>query len=187
MNITFGMFLDGANWSGKPASLGEITCGPGSFLTFLEQRTGLSGIEVSLPERINEYMQKIAAVDPAWCRASFQLDAWSTAKQMLALRDELYLNGWNGVDAPGERLQALALLEASALPLAPGIPDRLKLLLDELQNSTFSDTLILQDEFDLLPFYWQKVIAQLEKCGMKIICSHTADGAPPTNNQTCRK
>ena len=179
MNITFGMFLDGANWSDKTASLGEITCGPGSFLTFLEQRTGLSGIEVSLPERINEYMQKIAAVDPAWCRASFQLDAWSTAKQMLALRDELYLNGWNGVDAPGERLQALSQLEACALPLAPGIPDRLKSLLGELENFTFSDTLVLLDEFSLLPFYWQKIISRLEKCGMKIIQNSSVTAGQP--------
>ena len=75
MNITFGMFLDGAQWSEKSASLGEIICGPGAFLALLEQRTGLSGVEVSLPERINEYSAKIEAVDPEWCRASFQLDS----------------------------------------------------------------------------------------------------------------
>lgn len=169
MNITFGMFLDGAQWSDKSASLGEIICGPGAFLALLEQRTGLSGGDVSLPERINEYRAKIEAVDPEWCRASFQLDSWSTAKQMLALRDELYLNGWNGIDAASDRLKALAGIEASPLSLSGGIPDRMKRLLAELENFTFSDTLYIRDEFELLPFYWQKIIAQLEKCGMKII------------------
>ena len=137
MNITFGMFLDGAQWSEKSASLGEIICGPGAFLALLEQRTGLAGVEVSLPERINEYLAKIEAVDPEWCRASFQLDSWSTAKQMLALRDELYLNGWNGIDAASDRLKALARIEASPLSLSGGIPDRMKRLLAELENFTF--------------------------------------------------
>ena len=169
MNITFGMFLDGAQWSKKTASLGEISCGPSTFLALLELRTGLAGIETSLSERINEYQAKIAAVNPEWSRASFQSDSWSTAKKMLALRDELYLNGWNGVDANSARLEALARIEASPLPLSCGIPDRMKRLLDELENFTFSDTLYIRDEFELLPFYWQKIITQLEKCGMKVI------------------
>jgi hypothetical protein len=73
MNITFGMFLDGAQWSKKKASLGEIVCGPASFLALLEQRTGLAGIEVTPPECINEYRAKIEAVKPEWCRLSFSL------------------------------------------------------------------------------------------------------------------
>ena len=169
MNITFGMFLDGTQWSKKKASLGEIVCGPASFLALLEQRTGLAGIEVTPPERINEYRAKIEAVKPEWCRASFQLDDWSTAKQMLAMRDELYLNGWNGVDTASDRLKALAQIEASSLPLSSGIPDRMKRLLAELEQFTFSDTLTLRDDFELLPFYWQKIITRLEKCGMEII------------------
>ena len=169
MNITFGMFLDGAQWSVKSASLGEIICGPSSLLALLEQRTGLSGVDVSLPERINEYLSKIKAVNPEWCRVSFQLDSWSTAKQMLALRDELYLNGWNGVDANSDRLKALARIEKSAPSLSSGMPDRMKRLLAELEKFTFSDTLCIRDDFELLPFYWQKIINQLGKCGMKII------------------
>ena len=53
MRITFGMSLDGAEWSGKPASLGEIKMGPQQFLDWLESRLGLSGIPVSAPERID--------------------------------------------------------------------------------------------------------------------------------------
>lgn len=169
MNITFGMFLDGAQWSVKSASLGEIICGPGAFLALLEQRTGLSGVEISLPERINEYRAKIESINPEWCRASFQLDSWSTAKQMLALRDELYLNGWNGADGNSDRLKALARIEKSAPPLSSGIPDRMNRLLAELEKFTFSDTLCIRDDFELLPFYWKKIINQLGKCGMEII------------------
>ena len=59
MKITFGMYLDGAQWSEKTASLGEIVCGPASFLALLEQRTGLAGIPVSASERIDVYRSKI--------------------------------------------------------------------------------------------------------------------------------
>lgn len=179
MNITFGMFLDGAQWSVKSASLGEIICGPGAFLAQLEQRTGLSGVEISLPERINEYRAKIESINPEWCRASFQLDSWSTAKQMLALRDELYLNGWNGADGNSNRLKALARIEKSAPPLSSGIPDRMKRLLAELEKFTFSDTLCIRDDFELLPFYWQKIINQLGKCGMKIIVLPPEENSSP--------
>lgn len=179
MNITFGMFLDGAQWSVKSASLGEIICGPGAFLALLEQRTGLSGVEISLPERINEYRAKIESINPEWCRASFQLDSWSTAKQMLALRDELYLNGWNGADGNSNRLKALARIEKSAPPLSSGIPDRMTRLLAELEKFTFSDTLCIRDDFELLPFYWQKIINQLGKCGMKIIVLPPEENSSP--------
>ena len=86
MRITFGMSLDGAEWSGKPASLGEIKMGPQQFLDWLESRLGLSGIPVSAPERIDEYRRKIERVNPQWCRVSFELDPWSTARQLLARR-----------------------------------------------------------------------------------------------------
>lgn len=172
MKITFGMYLDGAQWSEKPASLGEIVCGPASFLALLEQRTGLAGIPVSAPERIDAYRSKIKSAKPAWCQDSFRLDDWSTASRMLALRDELFLNGWNGSAAPSKRLEALALVERTPLPLPPGLPERMQLLLETLKHFKFSDTLILQDDRPLLPWLWEKIITRLEKCGMKVICQN---------------
>ena len=169
MDIIFGMFSDDAAWSQNNASLGEIVCGPGMFLDLLEQKTGLSGVPVSAPERINEYMQKIGVVFPDWCRESFQLDKWSTAKQMLAMRDDLCLNGWNKSDAPSRKMKALEQIESSLLALSPGIPDRMAAVYAELENFTFRDTLYLTDDFDLLPGYWQKIICKLEECGMKVV------------------
>lgn len=168
MQLTFGMFLDGADWSQNAASLGEIKMGPLQFLGWLESRLGLDGVSVSAPERINEYMQKIRQSDPAWSRASFELDAWSTAKQMLAWRDELFENGWDGKSGPSERLKTLAALEAAPGPLSPGIPDRMKAVLNELRKYHFSDTLILQDPFELLPYFWKQIIDQLQQCGMTV-------------------
>ena len=86
MHITFGMFLDGSEWSSEAASLGKIVCGPLQMLQVLEERLGLSGIQSSTPERINQYVEKIKAVTPDWCRESFRLDAWTTAQQLLLAR-----------------------------------------------------------------------------------------------------
>ena len=162
------MFSDGAEWSSKSASLGEIKVGPLSFLSWLESHTGLDGVSISAPERINEYMQKIRRVDPAWCRASFETDSWSTAKQLLAWRDDLMENGWDGRSGESERLKALSALEADPGPLSPGIPDRMKRVLTELQDYHFADVLFLQEPFGLLPYLWKQVIEQLQQSGMSV-------------------
>ena len=170
MRITFGMFLDGAEWSPAAASLGEIKLGPLQFLAWLESRLGLDGVAISAPERINEYMRKIRQVDPEWCRASFGLDSWSTAKQMLAWRDELCENGWDGKSGSSERLKTLAALEADGGPLSPGLPDRMKAIVAELPKHHFTDTtLVLQDPFELLPYRWKQVVGLLRQRGMTTV------------------
>jgi len=53
------------------------------MLQVVEGRLGLSGVQSSTPERINQYVVKIRKVDPGWCKASFGLDSWATAQQLL--------------------------------------------------------------------------------------------------------
>ena len=183
MKITFGMFLDGTEWSSQTASLGEIKMGPLQFLAWLESRLGLDGVPVSTPERINEYMQKIRRTAPSWCEASFKLDSWSTAKQMLAWRDELFENGWDGKSGSSERLKTLAALEADSGPLSPGVPDRIKTILAELRKYKFSDTLVLQDPRDLLPYEWKQVIGQLRESGMTLCEPEPAEPCIPEKIQ----
>ena len=89
MQIKFGMYFDGRRWStGKSAVLGEITAGPLQFAALLEEFTCLDGIRKTVPHRINEYREEIAALDPPWCRKSFSSDPWSTAKKLLEWRNE---------------------------------------------------------------------------------------------------
>ncbi len=179
MRITFGMSLDGAEWSWKPASLGEMKAGPQQFLGWLESRLGLDGVTVSAPERINEYQQKISRMNPAWCRASFELDPWSTAKQLLAWRDELVENGWDRRSAGTPRLETLAALEADPGRLSPGIPDRMLAVLEELPRHPFDGTLYLVDEMEHLPYLWRQVISQLEGCGMMIAGAESGNTYSP--------
>ena len=180
MRITFGMSLDGAEWSGKPASLGEIKMGPQQFLDWLESRLGLSGIPVSAPERIDEYRRKIERVNPQWCRVSFELDPWSTARQLLAWRDELVENGWDFRRAGTPRLEALAALEADSGTLSPGVPDRMLAVWSELPHHRFDgDTLRLAEPRELLPYLWRQLILRLEGCGMAVFAAGTGNSCCP--------
>ena len=115
MYLTFGMHLDGVDWSNKPASIGELTLGPLGMLNLLETRLGLTAPNVHQAERINQYMARLQACDGPgqWFHDSFQADPWSTAKQMLFWRDQLVEAGWDGqreIDASA-RLQALTKVE----------------------------------------------------------------------------
>jgi len=134
MNIVFGMHLDGSEWSRDPASLGQLQLGPTGLLSLLETQLGLNGLTAHPAQRINEYMQRLEQADrpDAWFHNSLQADSWSTAKQMLAWRDELIGAGWNGLadGATSPRLLSLADVEAvDGLPLSPGREDRLQAVL----------------------------------------------------------
>ena len=80
MHLTFGMFLDGAQWSDKEASLGEVRLGPTGMLGFLETWLGLLTRPVSLAWRINEYLERMKRCDSTdkWFHLSLEADPWST-------------------------------------------------------------------------------------------------------------
>lgn len=179
MQITFGFYLDGAEWSAKPASLGEIACGPLQLLQLLEGRLGLSRQESPPPVRIDEYARKIALAVPDWCRKSYELDSWSTAKQLLAWRDELLENGWNGETGGSPRLEALAAIETKLVPFPPGRPERLHALLTALKGKTFTDKLILREPAAQLPSLWRQLVEILGSCGMQTVEEKEVKSAHP--------
>ena len=129
IRIHFGLYQDGVEWSDSAHSLGELRVGPLGLLSFLEGRLGLRGIETHQAIRINQYLRRLEQLDAPdiWFHDSFLTDPWSTARQMLAWRDELVEVGWGGAgrDSSSPRLQALSVLEQIDLPLAPGFADRL--------------------------------------------------------------
>ena len=177
MQITFGMFLDGSEWSPAGASLGTMVCGPLQMLQVLEGRLGLSGVQRSTPERINQYVERIKALNPDWCRVSFGLDSWTTAQQLLAWRDELVEAGWDAKqNAPSQRLQTLAMLEQNPLPLAPGVPDRLRTVLKTLHDAPCSDEIRLTEPLRLLPWVWREIFTALRRNGATLI--EPEDAAP---------
>lgn len=179
MQITFGMHLDGCDWSPAQATLGVITVGPLGMLKLLEDRLGFSGIEAGQPERINQFMQKIARANCSWCNASFELDRWSTAKQLLAWRDELIESGWNGVAGGSERLETLWKIEQTGSPVSPGHADRVQQILEALNGVSFHDELTHVEPVDCLPPVWRSIVQKLQACGMKLIPNKPQTASTP--------
>ena len=127
MRITFGIFLDEAKWHDGWASLGCVRLGPCGLLSLLETRLGLTGPDTHPALRINQYLTRVNELsslkDEHWfLRKSFEADSWSTAKQMLAWRDELIEAGWNGkpFNPVSPRLKELSDLENMDIELSPG-------------------------------------------------------------------
>lgn len=169
MQIKFGMYFDGGRWStGKSAVLGEITAGPLQFAALLEEFTCLDGIRKTVPHRINEYREKIAALDPPWCRKSFSSDPWSTAKKLLEWRNEMFEAGWDGKSAASDRQKTLAALE-NFEHSSDFLTDRLLNIINALDGISFPHTLILDEPFEDLPYLWQTIIKKLENAGAKIV------------------
>ncbi|MDD3023909.1 MAG: PD-(D/E)XK nuclease family protein, partial [Syntrophomonadaceae bacterium] len=172
MQILFGFYLDGAVWSHKSASIGEVRTGPLGLLSILETRLGLSGQSVHPVKRIDEYMKRIAQVDneSAWFHNSFLADPWSTARQLLEWRDELVENGWQGKISGSPRLTTLNVLENVNIPLSAGRADRLQAVINQLElNHTIQiASLYLVEPMEMLPPVWKQLLNLLQKQGTSI-------------------
>lgn len=175
MKVTFGMSLDGARWSSAASAVGEVRVGPQGFLSLLETRLGLTAPDLHPVARINQYQQRLAKLDSpkAWFHVSFQSDAWSTARQLLAWRDELIESGWNGQASTSDspRLMALASIEQlKSLPLSPGRADRLSDVLGGLAVTTslsLTEVIVLDDRATLPPI-WQRVLTSLQSLRVRV-------------------
>ena len=154
--IRFGMALDGVRWSKKPASIGEITCGPKGLLQFLETQLGLTGAETAAADRVSQYKAKIAAADCEWCRASFALDPWGTAKNLLALRDELRELGWTPDIGGSRRFEALGAIERTDVPLGVAFGDRMNAVLSS-ERKIEAEMTVVDGEADYPPV-WKNVL-----------------------------
>ncbi|GHV04886.1 hypothetical protein FACS189485_11050 [Spirochaetia bacterium] len=178
MHITFGLNQNNADWSEKRAAAGEIHLGPERMLSFLQTRLGLGGNDEAAVVRIDQYRKRLAAVLSAssgdgWFQKSFELDPWSTARQLLSWRDELILAGWNKhplLAAQSKRLAALSAIEGRTEPLAKGFADKLREVLDELDylDASCIQAIRLAEPLELLPHLWQLVFKKLGVIGVPI-------------------
>ncbi len=187
MKITFGMALDGTDWSQAPATVGVLTVGPLGLLSVLETRMGLTGPEIPPARRVDQYMARIEDYDhdQAWLHRSFKADPWSTARQLLRWRDELVEAGWQQGQAEptSSRLQTLEDLESLPGPiLSPGRADRLREVLDELgrRPGLGIQSIQVHDPPDLLPPVWAELLERLGSMGIDIRYVSTTPSSPPS-------
>lgn len=153
---------------GAPA-WNRVEGGPEALLRWLEARLGLGGEPVPVTSRITQFAARLASVGPAAWSASLDVDRWATAKELLARRDELRLCGWDGRDHPllPPLARDLARVEASPLPLAPGIADRIAQVIAAVDAGQRlpPHRIELRPEAPRWPVAWQRAFERLELAG----------------------
>ncbi|MET3203948.1 UNVERIFIED_ORG: hypothetical protein ABIB21_000724 [Arthrobacter sp. UYEF13] len=145
----------------------------------LQTRLGLTGPDTRHSTRIRQYMARLSEQDTpdAWFHGSFSVDQWSTAIDLLEIRDELVVNGWTGLapDGSSAKLKALAALEQSQLPLDRAFADYPLELIHELERETTShwplgiSQLELQHPRSSFPAIWDRLIGALERRGLRVV------------------
>jgi len=181
MHIVFDMAYDQkvapSGVQAGQASIGRLFVGLNGLLNVLQTHLGLTGKEMHHAMRIQGYMDCMEEVkgkpDADFFVRSFEPDAWSSAKQLLAWRDELVLAGWTGQSDDGftPRLKALAVIE-QALPqhLKQGLGDGLQrvLLALEQASSILIKQLELRDKREELPSLVRRMVDCLEHKGVEV-------------------
>jgi len=147
MHIVFDMAYDQkiapSGVQAGQSSIGKLFVGLNGLLNVLEAHLGITGRDVHHADRIQAYlkcMERLKASNEAqFYLPSFEADQWSSAKQLLAWRDELVLAGWSGESSEQftPRLNALSKIE-QALPVEVkrGQGDRFQRVLDVLLNTS---------------------------------------------------
>jgi hypothetical protein len=125
--------------------------------------------------RIARYQGRLRALDDGarFYSRSFARDAWSTAKQLLIWRDDLYAAGWRGqpIEGGGARLDTMASLEAAdGLPLGISLGERLQAVLDGLRDGADLsiervDVVSAEERF---PPLWRRLLTKLRGHGVDI-------------------
>ncbi|SOB58958.1 conserved protein of unknown function [Pseudodesulfovibrio profundus] len=192
MKIQVGYHFDGGSFPDElravEAAEGVKITGPLGLVSILETRLGLVGNHSGQPVRIARYL---AAMD-ALCRAgapfykeSFEADGWSSARSLLALRDQLRLSGWDGSDlGASARLTDMAMLESKA-DMLPGLAERIEDILDSITQfsiSGISEISLHMHEQEKWPSCWRKLFASLESVGVSISVSQPAFSTSNSTN-----
>ncbi|HEX9228861.1 MAG TPA: PD-(D/E)XK nuclease family protein [Arthrobacter sp.] len=178
MNVLFGLYLDRAPWTYRDSALGAVRLGPLGLAQLLQTRLGLTGPDARHSTRIRQYMARLAEQNSpeAWFHGSFSVDPWSTAIDLLNMRDELVVNGWTGIARDGStaKLKALASLEQSKLPLDRAFADYPLELIHELESEATAhwplgiSQLELQHPRGSFPAIWNRLIGALERRGVTV-------------------
>jgi hypothetical protein len=179
MHIVFGWELDGSchpqTANGAAAAIGQPVVGPNGLLGILESTLGLLGPNTPAAVRIARYQERLRSLDDGsrFYSRSFARDAWATAKQILAWRDELYASGWQGqpIESAGARLETMASIETTAgQPLGNSRGERLHAVLEVLtkEHELPIERIDVVPSEKRLPTMWRRLLVRLRATGITI-------------------
>jgi len=171
MKIVFDFDFDDGAWpgplreSGRTSLLDVQWLGPLGLLGRLETFLGLGGEFASFSERALSLVGELSG-KPGFWSSSLRAEAFTTAQKVLQLRDDLWLAGWRG-KARTVRLTQLARVTRD---VAPGLPDRLAAVLENLPGRAVPiERIELTDDLDALPWSWRGVFGLLASAGVEIV------------------
>lgn len=178
LDVVAGPQLDGARGdTSEPVSVGRLVVGPAGLLGDLELRLGLTAAAEDRPLRVARYSARLAKLAPAgrFYSASYTVDSWGTASQLLDWRDQLVESGWDGAPIAdgGARLEQLAELErpdGEAL-FASAAGDRLRevaALLVTGRQVPYRELTLVEPEV-AWPGRWRAIFTLLAERGCRLV------------------
>ena len=182
MKIILGRELDGAVYRKLPdsgADAGTLTAGEKGLLDYLEL---VCGLPENVPSELRyfQYERAMRELDTGtrFYSGSFAIDPLGTARTVLESRDTLLRSAPSGfrfrnLAAAGGRLGTIAALEErfQALNPEPGVPDRIRRVLEELADRrmrTGLTEILLTDPLESWPLLFRELILTLAHEGVKI-------------------
>lgn len=187
MDIVFGLFADGGavpdHGGAEGGALGAPVVGPNGLLDILETIYGLSERPTPHVVRIAAWQAALAASDNGarFWSASLAVDAWSSARTLLAWRDMLVDAGWQASESwPTGRIADLAAAETCAVDFPVTNADRIRKAIHAIASDiTGSITRIrLIDYRAFLPCGWRQLLSKLEEHGILIDTLEPSAAAP---------
>ena len=186
MDIVFGIWADSGtspdHGGSDNGAFGAPTVGPNGLLDILETIHGFSAPSTAYVVRIAAWQAALEAVDDGnrfWSK-SLQVDPWSTARTVLAWRDQLVESGWKPKSKwKSKRLSDIALADgACSLPF--GAADRLGQLICALDPDAASSVrrIRLIDRRTDLPAGWRRLLDGLAAQGVVIEELNSSPAAP---------
>ena len=153
-----------------------------TLLGWCETRLGLIHGSISAARRVEAYLQCLETAGGAAYQASLESDRWSTAQQLLMLRDDLLLQGWDG--KADERLPGLvndlARVEPEVADIPPGLADRIDTIFDSLDSGQVlpPHLCVLDEPVSSWPLKWQSLLQRLDEVQV------AANAEPSAEKQT---
>lgn len=186
MDVVVGIWADGGacpdHGGDIGGALGKPVVGPVGLIDILETSLGLGGPSRPQVVRVAAFQAVLEALQGTFFwSSSLAMDPWSTARMLLAWRDELIGLGWSPDEDWNEvRLAHLAVACRRAADLPPGLPDRIAALLKALQSRTASPLMRIRliDPVELLASPLRRLINRLQVLGCAIDTIPVAAAAP---------
>lgn len=146
-------------------TLGEHYVSTARFLHILELYLGLTPKLASRAERVTSYLNALREANVTYFNASVCVDPLTTAGHLLALRDALWLQGWDGRELDGSaRLVAISAVERACSDLPQNEAQRLLAIADCLAQGAKLpfESIVLQEPLAFFPKRWRDILSSFD-------------------------